>query len=80
MINKREILQPILDKIEPDWVIVKPSPLNPDDREWECHFQNQKPNDYREVFIDIPNTLFDGDLAVIEWLVTNAIKNAKPKF
>ena len=79
MINKREILQPILDKIEPDWVIVKPSPLNPDNREWECYFQNQKPKDFWDAFVSIPNTLFDGNLVTIEWLVGNAIKNAKPR-
>ena len=81
MINKRAILQPILDEIEPDWVIVKPDPLHPGDRSSQCIFQSAKPKDYREAFVDIPDDLFqNGELGVIERLVRNAIKNAKPKF
>jgi hypothetical protein len=81
MLNKRKILQPILDEIEPDWVIVKPDPLHPGDRSSKCIFQSAKPKDYREAFVHIPDDLFQNeDLGVIERLVRNAIKNAKPKF
>jgi len=51
MINKREILQPMLDRMEPGWVIVKPDPLNPDNFEEACKFQK----DYREALVNIPN-------------------------
>ena len=38
-IDKRKALQPVLDSIEKGWQITKPSPLNPNDLETECIFQ-----------------------------------------
>ena len=77
--NKREMLQAILDRIEPDWWIVKPSPVDPRDVETECIFQHQK--GYREVHLAIDNPLFQdqGRLHEIEALVTAAVTNAKPR-
>lgn len=75
MVNKREILQSMLDKIEAGWWIKKPSPLDPGDIEWRCTFQHH--NGYRNVDVEIPTSLFeDGKLAEIERIVTAAIKTA----
>jgi hypothetical protein len=76
LVNKREILQPILDKIELGWVIVKPDPLNPCDIETECIFQH--PVGYRKAKIAIGNDLFRvGKLDDIENLVRRAIQAAE---
>jgi hypothetical protein len=76
LVNKREILQPMLDNIEPAWWIKKPSPLDPCDVEYMCIFQHT--GDYREATVDIKTELFtDGKLVEIERLVRVAIANAK---
>ena len=73
---KREILQPMLDKIELGWVIAKPDPLNPCDIETKCIFQHRV--GYREVNIAIGNDLFQlGKLDDIENLVRPAIQAAE---
>ena len=81
MINKRKILQPILDKIELGWTIVEPDSLNPGDPWPECVFKRyEKLEDQRETIVEISNRLFERyDLTAIERLVRNAIKNAKLK-
>jgi hypothetical protein len=56
-VNKRKALQPVLDSIEKGWQIVKPYPLNPDDLETECIFQQTEPG-HEQVRIVIDNTLF----------------------
>jgi hypothetical protein len=72
-VNKRAILQPMLDKIELGWVIAKPDPLNQCDIETECIFQHLR--GYREVKIAIGNELFRlGKLDDIENLVRPAIQ------
>ena len=38
IVNKRTILQPMLDKIEFGWAIAKPDPLNPCDIETDVFF------------------------------------------
>jgi hypothetical protein len=74
-INKREILQPILDKLEPGWSIQKP--IDPFDVETEYCFQLIKPGDYREARVHIGNELFqDGKLAALVDLVGHAVKRA----
>ena len=75
--DKRAILQPILDGIEPGWTIVKPSPLNPTDIESECIFQKGD----KEARTEIPSTYFrDADQRhKIKPLVEDAIRNAKVK-
>ena len=77
--DKRAILQPILDEIEPGWTIVKPSPLNPTDVEEECIFQ--KRDDHKEAQVGIPNRYFqDADQRYkIQPHVESAINNAKVK-
>jgi hypothetical protein len=73
LVNKRTILQPMLDKIEVGWAIAKPDPLNPCDIEPECIFQHR--HGYREVKIAIGNELFRlGKLDDIENLVRPAIQ------
>ena len=75
LVNKREILQPMLDNIEPGWFIKKPSPLDPCDIDYLCIFQHT--GDYRETSADIRTDLFaDGKLEEIERLVKRAINNA----
>lgn len=77
VINKREILQPILDKIEQGWQIEKPSSLNPCDFEAECIFQHQLGS--REIKINIDNDLFQhGKLEEIERIVRSAIDAVPP--
>ena len=76
IVNKRAILQPMLDKIELGWVIAKPDPLNPCDIETKCIFQ--QPVGYREVNMAIDNDLFQlGKLNDIENLVRTAIKETE---
>jgi hypothetical protein len=78
IVNKRTILQPMLDKIEFGWPIAKPDPLNPCDIETECIFQHRR--GYREVKIAIGNELFRlGKLDDIENLVRPAIRAAEPR-
>jgi hypothetical protein len=78
IVNKRAILQPMLDKIELGWVIAKPDPLNPCEIETKCIFQH--PVGYREVNIAIGNDLFQlGKLDDIENLVRPAIQAAEPR-
>jgi hypothetical protein len=76
IVNKRAILQPMLDKIELGWVIAKPDPLNPCDIATKCIFQHRV--GYREVNIAIGNDLFQlGKLDDIENLVRPAIQAAE---
>ena len=74
--NKRDIVQPILDIIESGWIIVKPSPLNPDDIERECIFQH--PQSHREVKIGLESSLFldDGQRDELIRLVRRAISQS----
>lgn len=75
MTNKRQILQPILDKIEPGWIIKRPSAFNPCDVDYICVFQ--KPSEYKQAHTDISTKLFEQhDLAAIEKLVRKSIKDA----
>lgn len=77
LINKRQILQPILDKIDPGWVIKKPSSINPCDVDYICIFQ--KPSEYKQAQADISTKLFEqDDLAAIERLVRESIQKASP--
>jgi hypothetical protein len=72
--QKREILQPILDDIEPGWTIFKPSADN--DVETACIFQHI--HDYRQAEVEIPNEyLSTNDFEEIERLVKWAIANAR---
>ena len=74
--NKREILENILNEIEPGWWIKKPSPADPYDVEYLCIFQ--KPSENKEAEAWIPNALFWGnDAAPIKQTVVAAIRNAK---
>ena len=75
--NKREILQPILDRIERGWHIQKPSPLAPDDVEELCIFQH--PPTYREAKVGIPNSLFQDGARQheIEPVVRRALEQTK---
>ncbi len=78
LVNKREVLQPMLDKIEPGWSIKKPSPRDPCDVDHTCIFQRLQPGDYREATAAIPNEFFEmGKLADIEKLVKAAIEHAR---
>jgi hypothetical protein len=78
IVNKRAILQPMLDKIELGWVIAKPDPINPCDIETECIFQHLR--GHREVKIAVGNELFRlGKLDDIENLVRPAIQAAEPR-
>jgi hypothetical protein len=71
LVNKVEILQPILDKIEPGWHIEKPSSVDPCDFAPDCVFQHKV--DQRPVTINIDNDLFQhGKLEQIEKSVRTA--------
>jgi hypothetical protein len=74
LVNKRQVLKPILDKVESGWSIKKPSPADPCDPDYLCIFQ--KPADSKEFEVSIPNELFDGpDRHAIEFMLRDAIKN-----
>jgi hypothetical protein len=77
LVNKREILEPMLDNIEPGWWIKKPAPHDPCDVDYTCIFQHT--SDYREATVDIKTELFaDGKLTEIERFVRVAVANARP--
>lgn len=72
LVNKLEILQPILNNIEPGWQIEKP--VNPCDVEPDCVFQHKVGP--REVKVNIDNDLFQhGKLEEIEKLVRRALES-----
>jgi len=76
--NKREILQKILDDIEPGWSIRKPPAANPCDLECLCIFVKLEENSYKEARVDINNFLFQSrHLDRIKEFVLHAIRNAK---
>lgn len=77
-VNKRRILEPMLDRIEPDWYILKPQCSNPYDTDTECIFHH--PRDYREAHVHIDNALFlSGNLEEIERLVRAAVANNRSR-
>jgi hypothetical protein len=74
--TKRQILQRILDAIDPGWQIKKPSPTNPNDPELICIFQ--KPAQNKEADIPINISLFrQRRTDEIRELVALAIRNAR---
>jgi len=76
--NKREILQKILDDMEPGWEIRKPSATNPYDLECLCIFVKFEENNYKEARVDINNFLFQSNrLDRIKEFVLHAVRNAK---
>ena len=78
-LDKRSILQPILDGIEPGWEIVKPTKTDPANIEWLCIFR--KPSENKEARAEIDNTYFqDADPQhKIKPLVEDSIRNATVK-
>jgi hypothetical protein len=74
--DKRAILQPILDSIEPGWTIAKPSPHNPTDVDNDCIFIHDATYRRARALIDYRH-FKDGNKARIEELVRDALKNAK---
>lgn len=75
--NKRQVLEDILQRIEPGWEIAKLSPLDPTDPDYLCIFQ--KPAEYKEARVEIPTSWFDDrELLKIEQSVRAAIRNPKP--
>ena len=74
--NKRNILQQILDKIEPGWDILEPS--SDEDAETSCFFQRiVEVGDYRQTEVHIPNAYFAvRDLEEIELRVRCALAHA----
>ncbi|HWP58410.1 MAG TPA: hypothetical protein VNL14_11010 [Candidatus Acidoferrales bacterium] len=78
-VNKREILDAILQNEEELWIVIKPSRLNPCDPDELCVFQN--PAQYKEASIEIPTRWFrDRELGMIESAVKDAIANASPGY
>jgi hypothetical protein len=75
-VNKREILETILQKEEELWIIIKPSRLNPFDPDELCVFQN--PARYEEAAIEIPIRWFqDQEVELIEQAVKDAIQRPR---
>ncbi len=74
--DKRAILQPILDGIEPGWEIVKPTKTDPVNIDALCIFR--KPSENKEARAEIVNSYFqDADQQYkIKTLVETAIKAA----
>jgi hypothetical protein len=78
-VNKREILEAIIQEEEDLWIIVKPSRFNPSDPDELCVFQN--PAKYKEAAIEIPLRWFrDQELKMIEQAVKDAIQRAAPGY
>ena len=73
-IDKRKALQPVLDSIEKGWQITKPSPLNPNDLETECIFQ-QTVKGHKQIRIVIDNGLYRlSNLSDLEDVIRSAVK------
>lgn len=74
-VNKREILEEILQEEEDLWIIIKPSRLNPSDPDELCVFQN--PAAYKEAAIEIPMRWFqDQEVEMIKEAVREAMQRA----
>ncbi len=72
-IDKRKALQPVLDSIEKGWQITKPSPLNPNDLETECIFQQTVKG--QQVRIVIDNGLYRlSNLSELQDVIRSAVK------
>ena len=72
MIDRRTKIQEILDKMEPDWVVVEPVKGSLDTR---CKLR--KPNERRQVLVDLPLVWFeDGKWDRIETAIRGAIEAA----
>lgn len=75
-VNKRAILQSILDREEELWIIIKPSRVDPLDPDYLCVFQN--PGEHKETKTEIPTPWFqNGKLDKIEEAVHDALKRAE---
>jgi len=75
-IDKRAILQPILDAIEPGWEIIKPFPEDRADIESLSVFQ--KPDENKEIKVAIPDYYFySGEQHRIRPFLEQEIRNAK---
>lgn len=56
-INKRQILQAIIDEFDDPWIIMKPSRYDPTDSDSLCIFEN--PAQHTQAKRDIPNAWFE---------------------
>lgn len=75
LLNKREVLQSILDKEDDFWIIMKPSRNHPTDPDDLCVFQN--PAQFKEARAEIPTQWFiDEAFDKIESRVLDAIEHA----
>jgi hypothetical protein len=75
LVNKREVLQSILDKEDDFWIIMKPSRNHPTDPDDLCIFQN--PAQYKEARVEIPTRWFmNNEFDKIESTVLDAIEHA----
>lgn len=75
LLNKREVLQSILDKEDDFWIIMKPSRNYPTDPDDLCVFQN--PAQYKEARAEIPTQWFmEEAFDKIESTVLDAIEHA----
>ncbi len=73
MVDRRQRLQEILDKIEPGWHVYRPWRNDPNSL---CIFQKSSEN--KEAHAEIPQKWFeDGEDDRIEQAVRNAIANAE---
>ena len=76
LLNKRQILQSILDKQEDLWIIMKPSRNDPTDPDELCVFQS--PGQWKEARTEIPISWFlDRELGKIETAVRDALERAE---
>jgi len=74
--NRREILQEILDREDDLWIIMKPSRRNPADPDELCVFQN--PARWKEARAEIPHGWFlEREMEKIESAVAEAIARAE---
>jgi hypothetical protein len=79
LLNKREVLQAIVDKEDDLWIIMKPSRNDPADPEDLCIFQS--PARWKEARVEIPLSWFvNQELDKIERAVLEALERAQSGF
>jgi hypothetical protein len=78
VLNKRKIIQSIIDDEEGPWIVMKPSVANPNDPDRVCIFEN--PGKLTEATVEIPPDWFQkNELEKIRQAIHEGLQHARVK-
>jgi hypothetical protein len=78
VLNKRKIIQSIIDDEEGPWIVMKPSVANPNDSDRLCIFEN--PGKLTEAAVEIPPEWFQkNELEKIRQAIHEGLQHARVK-